>query len=149
MRLEDLRPADGAVKDRRRVGRGLGSGRGRTASRGVKGQGSRSGYSMRAGFEGGQMPLQRRMPKRGFTNIFRREFTCLNVRDLVRAFPKGGAVDIADLRAKGLVKGARAEVKILGEGDVKHAFTVRAHAFSATAKEKLEKAGGKCEVIEG
>jgi large subunit ribosomal protein L15 len=149
MKLEELKPADGAVKNRRRVGRGLGSGRGRTASRGTKGQGSRSGYSQRAGFEGGQMPLQRRMPKRGFTNVFRREMACVNVGEIARVFGKGSSVTPEALAEKGLVKGARAGVKVLGDGDVAHALAVKAHAFSATAREKLEKAGGSAEVIAG
>ena len=149
MELENLRPSRGATKNRKRVGRGPGSGLERTAGRGEKGQKSRSGYSSRAGFEGGQMPLQRRMPKRGFTNVFRRERACINVRDLAKRFAAGDVVTPDALRAKGLVKNVRNGVKVLGVGDLAVALTVRAHAFSAGAIDKIEKAGGKCEVIGG
>lgn len=149
MQLESLRPNRGATKTRKRVGRGPGSGLERTAGKGEKGQKSRSGYAGRAGFEGGQMPLQRRMPKRGFKNPFRRERACINVSDLARRFATGQTVDPAELRAKGLVKNLDNGVKVLGNGDLAVALVVRAHAFSATAIDKIEKAGGKCEVIEG
>lgn len=149
MRLEDLRPAKGAVKQARRVGRGPGSGRGKTAGRGHKGQKSRSGYSQRPGFEGGQMPLARRLPKRGFHNLFRTERVAVNVRDLARLFEAGASVTPESLRERGVVKNLRDGLKILGHGEIGHALTVRAHAFSKTAREKIEKAGGTCEVIQG
>jgi large subunit ribosomal protein L15 len=148
MRLEDLRPAEGAVKNSKRVGRGPGSGTGGTAARGNKGQLSRSGSSMAAGFEGGQMPLQRRMPKRGFTNIFRVTHAIVNLCDVVDRFPAGSVVTPADLQSKGLIKSARRSVKLLGEGDPTGAYTIKAHAFSESARAKVEKAGGTCEVIE-
>ena len=148
MELETLAPADGAVKNNKRRGRGVGSGQGRTGGRGNKGQRSRSGYSSRPGFEGGQMPLQRRVPKRGFHNPFRKEFAEINVRDLARVFEGGATVSPKDVRAKGLVKHLRDGLKVLGEGELKKALTVRAHAFTAGAKEKIEKAGGRCEVID-
>jgi large subunit ribosomal protein L15 len=149
MELESLRPAKGAVKKGRRVGRGPGSGRGKTSGRGHKGQKSRSGYSSRPGFEGGQMPLQRRLPKRGFTNIFRVERACINVRDLCRRFDAGSTVGPEDLRSSGLLKDVRDGVKVLGDGEVDRALTVRAHAFTRSAREKIEAAGGSCEVLEG
>ena len=148
MELENLRPAEGAVKKPKRVGRGLGSGFGRTSGRGHKGQKSRSGFSRRRGFEGGQMPLQRRLPKRGFTNIFRKEMACVNLRALGNVFEAGSTVDPTQLAARGLVRKKRAGgVKILGDGDIDRALTVRANAFSASARSKIEKAGGTCEVI--
>ena len=149
MQLETLAPAKGAVKNNKRRGRGVGSGQGRTGGRGNKGQRSRSGYSSRPGFEGGQMPLQRRVPKRGFHNPFRKEYASINVRELSRCFEAGGTVAPKDLRAKGLLKHLRDGLKILGDGVIDKALTVRAHAFTAAAKEKIEKAGGRCEVIAG
>ena len=147
MELENLRPSAGAVKKPKRVGRGMGSGMGGTSTRGHKGQKSRSGFSQRKGFEGGQMPLQLRVPKRGFTNIFRKELATLNVRDLSRIFEAGATVGPEELRAKGLLRKGRDGLKILGEGELDHALTVRAHAFSASARSKIEQAGGTCEVI--
>jgi large subunit ribosomal protein L15 len=147
MELENLRPSEGAVKKRKRVGRGLGSGKGRTSTRGHKGQKSRSGFSQRQGFEGGQMPLQRRVPKRGFTNIFRKELGTLNVRDLSRSFEPGSEVGPEELRVRGLLRKNKDGIKILGEGEIDRALTVRAHAFSASARAKIEQAGGTCEVI--
>jgi large subunit ribosomal protein L15 len=147
MELENLQPSEGAVKKPKRIGRGPGSGSGKTSGRGHKGQKSRSGFSRRQGFEGGQMPLQRRVPKRGFTNIFRKEFATLNVRDLARVFEAGVTVGPEELQAKGLLRKNKAGIKILGEGELSHALTVRAHAFSASARAKIEQAGGQCEVI--
>lgn len=147
MNLETLRPSEGAVKKSKRVGRGPGSGHGRTATRGNKGQKSRSGASVRPGFEGGQMPLQRRLPKRGFHNPFRVEHAWVNVGDLQARFRAGSVVGPEDLRKAGFIGSGRLPVKVLGSGELGHALTVRAHAFSATAKEKIEKAGGTCEVI--
>lgn len=147
MELENLRPSAGAVKKPKRVGRGMGSGMGGTSTRGHKGQKSRSGFSQRKGFEGGQMPLQRRVPKRGFTNIFRKELATLNVRDLARIFAAGATVGPEELREKGLLRKGRDGLKILGEGELDRALTVRAHAFSASARSKIEQAGGTCEVI--
>lgn len=146
MKLNELKPNEGATKKRKRVGRGPGSGWAKTAGRGHKGQKSRSGYSSKRGFEGGQMPLQRRVPKRGFKNPFRKEFVVLNVsmledRDITE-------VKLEDYRKLGLVKNLRDGVKILGEGDLNKAVTVHAHKFSASAREKIEKAGGKCIVIQ-
>lgn len=147
MELENLKPSEGATKKRKRIGRGPGSGMGKTSTRGHKGQKSRSGFSRRRGFEGGQMPLQRRVPKRGFTNIFRKEFATVNVRDLVRVFEADATVGPDELQAKGLLRKNKAGLKVLGEGDIACAMTIRAHAFSASARAKIEQAGGKCEVI--
>jgi len=149
MNLETLAPAKGATKNRRRIGRGLGSGRGETSGRGHKGQKSRSGYSRRPGFEGGQMPLQRRLPKRGFTNIFRRELVCVKVSDLGARFDAGTTVTPDSLREKGLIKNLRDGVKVLGTGELGRALTVKAHAFTAGARAKIEAAGGTCELLEG
>ena len=143
MKLHELKPAKGSRKARKRVGRGPGSGNGKTAGRGSKGQKSRSGYSRRAGFEGGQMPLVRRVPKRGFTNIFRVEYSVLNVGDL-EAFD--GLVEPVHMLAKGKVRKGR-PVKILGSGELSKALQVRAHKFSATARKKIEAAGGSCEEL--
>ena len=143
MKLHDLSPAKGSRKAAKRIGRGPGSGTGKTAGRGHKGQKSRSGYSRRLGFEGGQMPLIRRVPKRGFTNIFRKEVAAVNVRDLA-AFE--GEVTPELLQEKGLVRKGLA-VKILGDGEVSAALTVKAHRFSRSAREKIEAAGGTCEEL--
>lgn len=143
MKLHDLSPADGSTKNRKRLGRGRGSGTGKTAGRGHKGQKSRSGYSSRIGFEGGQMPLIRRVPKRGFTNIFRKEFAVVNVRDLSTL---EGEVTPEGLAAMGLVRRGL-PVKVLGEGDLSVALAVRAHRFSRSAREKIEAAGGSCEEL--
>ena len=149
MKLHELKPAPGARRARRRLGRGPGSGLGKTSGRGHKGQKSRTGYSSARGFEGGQMPLHRRLPKRGFTNIFRKDITAVNLRQLARRFEAGSTVTPEELRAKGLVKRLRDGVKILGDGELEHALTVKAHAFSASARAKIEKAGGTCQVIAG
>ena len=146
MDLSTLKPNKGARKARKRVGRGPGSGHGKTAGRGENGQKSRSGYSRRLGFEGGQMPLYRRVPKRGFTNIFKVEFAVLNVADLERVFETGTLVDAAALRSAGLVKG-RKKIKVLGNGDLSKKLTVHADKFSASAKSKIEAAGGTCQEI--
>jgi large subunit ribosomal protein L15 len=146
MKLNDLKPPQGAKKKRKRIGRGDGSGHGGTSTRGHKGMKARSGGKVSRGFEGGQMPLQRRLPKRGFKNPFRKEYTIVNLRDLAR-FPAGTVVDVAALEASGLVKKVRWGVKVLGEGSLAYPLTVRAHHFSIAAKNKIEAAGGKTEVL--
>ncbi len=146
MRLNDLSPAAGSRKDRKRLGRGVGSGWGKTAGRGNKGHNSRSGGGVRPGFEGGQMPIHRRLPKRGFTNIFKKEFAEVNLRDLAR-FESGSIVDEQALVRCGLVKGKRDGIKILGFGDIEQPLTVKAHRFSKNARQKIEAAGGSVEVI--
>jgi large subunit ribosomal protein L15 len=147
MELHDLHPAPGAKRQRKRVGRGPGSGTGKTAGRGHKGQKSRSGYSRRYGFEGGQMPLVRRIPKRGFTNIFRVEFQVVNFRDLERVFSEGDTVSPESLIEKGLVRGGKRLIKVLADGDLSKKLIVRAHKFSGSARAGIEKAGGSCEVV--
>jgi large subunit ribosomal protein L15 len=147
MELHDLHPAKGAKKTRKRIGRGPGSGTGKTAGKGHKGQKSRSGYSRRYGFEGGQMPLVRRIPKRGFTNIFRVEFQVVNLRDLDRAFEDGDTVSIETLVEKGLIRGGKQPVKVLGDGKLTKKLTVQVHKFSASAQAGITKAGGSCEVV--
>ena len=144
--LNNLRPAKGANRKSKRVGRGIGSGHSKTSTRGYKGQLSRSGTSVRPGFEGGQMPLYRRLPKRGFNNIFRKEYAVVNLESLA-VFETGAQVDPEALKAKGLVKNSRGGIKILGEGEIKNALTVKAHKFSKSAAEKIQKAGGVAEVI--
>ena len=143
--IQDLRPARGATRPRKRIGRGPGSGHGKTAGRGHKGQKSRSGYRHQRGFEGGQMPLHRRVPKRGFTNIFRVEYDVVNISDLER-FDAGDSVTPEKLAERRLAHGRR-PVKILGDGELKKALTVSAHKFSASAKSRIEAAGGSCEVL--
>ncbi|MEP6471774.1 MAG: 50S ribosomal protein L15 [Acidobacteriota bacterium] len=145
MSIQDLRPSPGATRARKRVGRGPGSGHGKTAGRGNKGQKSRSGYHHQRGFEGGQMPLHRRVPKRGFTNIFRVEYDVVNISALDR-FDAGDSVTPQKLAEQRLAHGRR-PVKILGDGEVKKALTVSAHKFSASAKSRIEAAGGTCEVL--
>ena len=144
--LNTLAPAKGATRKNKRVGRGIGSGHGKTATRGYKGQKSRSGTSLRAGFEGGQMPLYRRLPKRGFNNIFRTEYAVLNL-DALSRFEAGSTVGPELLLEKGIVKNLRDGLKILGNGELKQAITVRAHKFSKSAAEKIQKAGGTVEII--
>jgi large subunit ribosomal protein L15 len=146
MELHNLSPKLGSRKGRKRVGRGPGSGSGKTAGRGHKGQLSRSGHARRRNFEGGQMPLLRRLPKRGFTNIFRRQFVIVNVGQLER-FPVGAEVTPDVLLAEGVVAQLRDGVKVLGDGTLSHKLTVRAHSFSKKAQEAIEAAGGSCEVI--
>lgn len=147
MNLGNLKPAKGATKKRRRLGRGPGSGYGGTSTKGTKGQKSRAGHSRRPWFEGGQMPLQRRVPKRGFTNIHARPVETVNVSDLAR-LPGGETITAEVLKAAGLIQNPKARLKVLGDGELKQAVRVRAHAFSAGAKEKIEAAGGTAEVIE-
>ena len=144
MELNNLKPKKGARHAKKRVGRGPGSGHGKTSSRGEKGQKSRSGFSRKLGFEGGQMPLHRRLPKRGFTNIFKKDYAVVNVSDLER-FDNGATVDEAALRAAGLVKGQHDGVKVLGDGELSKKLTVTATKFSKSAKEIIEKAGGTCQ----
>ena len=146
MKLFELSPADGSVKDVKRIGRGHGSGNGKTAGKGHKGQNARSGGGVRPGFEGGQMPMTRRIPKRGFNNIFATKYSVVNVSDLDQ-FVDGTVVDADLLKASGLIKKTNDGVKILGNGELTKNLTVKAAAFSASAKEKIEKAGGKAEVM--
>lgn len=147
MKLEDLKPAEGATKKSKRVGRGYGSGNGKTAGKGHKGQKARSGGVKGAGFEGGQMPLQRRLPKRGFTNIFRKEFSIINLADLEKVAGSADPVTPEILMRNGLIKNVKQGVKVLGMGELKTKMTVRAHKFSKTALDKIQAAGGKAEVI--
>jgi len=145
MNLSNLRAPKKANRNRKRVGRGMGSGHGKTSTRGHKGQGSRSGSSLMRGFEGGQMPLHRRLPKRGFTNIFRTEYTVLNLDRLAELNEK--ELTIEKFQAKGLLKRRNELLKILGNGEIGAAITVHAHKFSKTAQEKIEKAGGKAVLV--
>ncbi|MCQ2479214.1 MAG: 50S ribosomal protein L15 [Clostridia bacterium] len=147
MKLHELSPAAGSTKERKRIGRGPASGQGKTAGKGHKGQLARAGRGMRAGFEGGQMPLQRRLPKRGFNNIFRKVVVAVNVSDLEAKFENGAVVDTEALKAAGLVKNYFDAVKVLGNGTLTKALEVKVNAFSESAKEKIEAAGGKAEVI--
>lgn len=146
MSLDSLKPASGAVKSVRRIGRGPGSGRGKTAGRGHKGAKSRSGYSRRRGFEGGQMPLIRRVPKRGFNNIFKKQIETVNVSDLAR-LPEGTVVTPELLLQHRLIRKQFDGIKVLGKGELKTKLVVQAHAFSATAKSKIEGAGGRAEEL--
>lgn len=146
MNLGDLRAPEGASKNRKRLGRGSGSGHGKTSGRGHKGQRARSGGRGKTGFEGGQMPLQRRVPKRGFTNIFRKEYAIVNLSDLDR-FDKGSTVDVSSLVEAGLVNKLLAGVKLLADGDINKPLTIKVHKFSQAAKEKVEAAGGRIEVV--
>jgi large subunit ribosomal protein L15 len=145
--LATLGPAKGSRHRKVRVGRGMGSKLGKTSGAGNKGQQSRRGYSRRRGFEGGQMPLHRRMPKRGFHNLFSKEYSVVNLEEL-NVFPEGETVTPELLRAHGFVRRATGMVKVLGDGELKNKLTVHAHAFSASAKEKITKAGGSCEVLQ-
>ncbi len=145
MDLSHLKPAPGAMKKRKRVGRGPGSGLGKTAGRGHKGSGARSGGNIPPGYEGGQMPLSRRLPKRGFHNPFRQEYTIINIGSLER-FEAGAVVDLDVFRQSGLVCGRKCKVKILAKGELTKALTVRAHAFSSQAREKITALGGIAEV---
>ena len=146
MRLDDLKPASGANKKRKRIGRGDGSGHGKTSGRGHKGQGARSGGNTKPGFEGGQMPLQRRLPKRGFHNQFRIEMSVVNLGQL-ETLAAGTEVTPETLTRYGYLSGKNRRVKVLGDGELTKALTVKAHGFSAKAKEKIEAAGGKAELI--
>lgn len=146
MKLHDLAPAEGSNKDVKRIGRGHGSGQGKTAGKGHKGQNARSGGGVRPGFEGGQTRLARRIPKRGFNNIFAAKYTAINVSDLEK-FVDGTVVDTELLVAAGVVKNGGNGIKVLGNGELTKKLTVKAAAYSASAKEKIEKAGGEAEVI--
>ena len=146
MKLQDLSPVEGSRKTAKRIGRGYGSGNGKTAGKGHKGQKARAGHGMRPGFEGGQMPLQRRIPKRGFNNIFAKTVAAVNVSAL-NIFDDGAVVNEAALVETGLVKGWFDSVKILGNSDLSKKLTVQVSAYSESAKQKIENAGGKAEVI--
>lgn len=146
MDLSNLKPAVGSTKNRKRIGRGQGSGTGKTAGKGHKGQKARSGGSIKPGFEGGQMPMQRRLPKRGFTPLTKTVYALVNLRDL-ELFEAGTVVDLEALTQSGLVNGVGDGVKILGTGDLTKALTVKAHKFSKSAQEKIVAAGGTVEVI--
>ena len=146
MRIEDITPAEGSTKNKKRVGRGVGSGHGKTACKGHKGQKARSGGTKGAGFEGGQMPLQRRIPKRGFTNIFKKEYAIINL-DILDAL-KGDAVITPELLIeKGVIKKMKDGLKVLANGSIQRPVTIKANAFSTSAAAKIEAAGGKTEVI--
>ena len=149
MRLEDLRPAPGATRRRKRIGRGPASGSGKTSGKGNKGHNARSGGGSRIGFEGGQMPLYRRIPKRGFLPYGTKvEFALVKVKDLAARFPAGSIVDPAALVGAGLIKASgRHAVKVLGDGSIEHALTIRTHKISESARQKLEAAGGRVEVL--
>lgn len=146
MKLHNIKPACGSTHSRRRLGRGPGSGLGGTSTRGHKGAKARSGYKKKIGFEGGQMPLQRRLPKRGFNNIFATQYATIKVSDLDK-FEAGAVVDAQALLEKGIINKTLDGVKVLGNGEVTKAVTVKVAAYTASAKEKIEKAGGKAEVI--
>lgn len=146
MKLNQLTAVPGATKDSKRIGRGHGSGNGKTAGKGHKGQKARAGHGMRPGFEGGQMPLQRRIPKRGFNNIFAKEVVCVNVGSL-NCFEDGKVVDVSALMEAGVLKKSGDALKILANGEITKKLTVKASAFSEAAKAKIEAAGGKAEVV--
>ena len=146
MKMHELSPAFGSTKEAKRIGRGHGSGNGKTAGKGHKGQKARAGHGMRPGFEGGQMPLQRRIPKRGFNNIFAEEWRAINLSAL-EVFEDGATVDAAALADKGIVKKASLPIKVLANGKLTKKLTVKANAFSAAAAEKINSVGGKAEVI--
>lgn len=147
MKLHELSPAAGSKKEVKRVGRGPASGQGKTAGKGHKGQKARAGRGMRPGFEGGQMPLQRRIPKRGFVNVFAKEIATVNISALEKTFEDGAVVTVDALIEKGLVKKVLDGVKVLGNGELTKKLTVQVHAYSEAAKQKIEAAGGKAEVI--
>ena len=146
MKLHELAPPAKSRKSDKRLGRGVGSGWGKTAGRGTKGYNSRSGGGVRPGYEGGQMPIQRRLPKRGFTNIFRKKIAVINLRDL-GAFESGSLVDEAALVKAGLVKGQKDGIKLLGQGEIQVALNIKLNQVSKSAREKIEAAGGSVEVI--
>ena len=146
MKLHELSPASGARQARKRLGRGVASGQGKTAGRGTKGQGSRSGGGVRPGYEGGQMPIHRRLPKRGFTNIFKKQFAVINVKDLNR-FEGGSQIDEVALVKQGLVKGRYDGIKLLGQGEIDRPVQIKVHAVSKSAQAKIAAAGGTVEVI--
>ena len=147
MRIDTLQPAEGSRTSKKRLGRGIGSGLGKTSGKGHKGQWARSGGGVRPGFEGGQMPLQRRLPKRGFVNIFGKEFAIVNLAALENKFEDGAVIDIEALKNAGLVNKTLDGVKVLAHGDITKKFTVKVNAYSDAAKAKIEAAGGKAEVI--
>ncbi|HZJ46574.1 MAG TPA: 50S ribosomal protein L15 [Pyrinomonadaceae bacterium] len=149
MSLNSLRPTKGSTHKKKRVGRGPGSGLGKTAGRGEKGQKSRSGYSRKIGFEGGQMPLHRRLPKRGFTNIFKKQWIEVSLAALDQNFGENAEINPEVLHTKGLIKKAKHDVVVLGNGEISKALRVSAHRFTKSAKEKIEKAGGSAIQIEG
>jgi large subunit ribosomal protein L15 len=149
MSLNNLKPPKGATHPRKRVGRGPGSGHGKTASRGSKGAKSRSGFRFKRGFEGGQMPLHRRVPKRGFHNLFRVEYAVVNLDTLAEVFDAGAEVTPDSLRERGVVRKSGVKIKVLGRGDIAKKLTVRAHKFSGSAAQKISAAGGAAEVIGG
>jgi large subunit ribosomal protein L15 len=146
MKLHELSPPNGSRKSRKRLGRGVGSGKGKTAGRGTKGQNSRSGGGVRPGFEGGQMPIHRRLPKRGFTNIFKKKIAVINIHDL-STFESGSVVDEAALVRVGLVKGQRDGIKLLGDGEIKIPLTIKVNGASTGARDKIIAAGGKVEIL--
>ena len=146
MKLFELKPGEGSTKDTKRKGRGHGSGNGKTAGRGHKGQKARSGGGVRIGFEGGQMPIYRRLPKRGFNNVFAKQYAEIKVSDLNK-FENGAVVDAAALKEAGIIKKSLDGIKVLGNGDVTVKVTVKAAKFTETAKSKIEAAGGKAEVV--
>ena len=146
MKLQELAPTPGSTKEAKRKGRGLGTGNGKTGGRGHKGQKARSGGGVRVGFEGGQMPLTRRLPKRGFTNIFAKTYMAVNVGAL-DVFDEGQTVDLSQLLEKGIIRKAEGSLKVLGNGTITKKLTIKAAAFSNAAREKIEQAGGKAEVV--
>ncbi len=146
MRIHDLSPAEGSRKKRKRVGRGPGSGHGKTACRGHKGQNSRSGGGVRPGFEGGQMPIHRRLPKRGFTNLFKKEYFLVNLDDL-KNFEENRVIDREALHAAGLIKKSTGEVKLLGGGEISSPVVIKVDKVSRSARQKIEAAGGKIEIV--
>ena len=147
MKLHELSPANGSKKDVKRIGRGPASGQGKTAGKGHKGQKARAGRGMRPGFEGGQMPLQRRLPKRGFVHIFGKEIAVVNLAALENKFEDGAVIDIDALKSAGLIKKTLDGVKVLAQGNLTKKFTVKVNAYSDAAVKKIEAAGGKAEVI--
>ena len=146
MKLHELSPAKGSKRARKRLGRGVATGQGKTAGRGTKGQGSRSGGGVRPGYEGGQMPIHRRLPKRGFTNIFKKQIAIVNVKDLNR-FESGSQIDDVALIKEGLVKGRYDAIKLLGNGEIDRPVQIKVNAASKSAQEKIQAAGGTVEVI--
>ena len=146
MKLDSLKPSKGSIKNKKRIGRGHGSGLGKTSGRGHKGAGQRSGNKRRAWFEGGQMPLARRLPRRGFTNIFKEEIQIVNISDLIR-IEKNSEIDPVVLQENGLIRSSLKPVKILGEGDIDKKLDVTASSFSESAKNKIEKAGGTVTIL--
>tara|TARA_B100001245_G_scaffold234622_1_gene220607 strand:+ start:185 stop:625 length:441 start_codon:yes stop_codon:yes gene_type:complete len=146
VKLDSLKPSKGSIKNKKRIGRGHGSGLGKTSGRGHKGSGQRSGNKRRAWFEGGQMPLARRLPRRGFTNIFKEEIQIVNISDLIR-IEKNSEIDPVVLQENGLIRSSLKPVKILGEGDIDKKLNVTASSFSESAKNKIEKAGGTATIL--